>query len=99
MSMDVEVAAPAEGEAQAEETAAEMLADDVAAQVALAVVALQEALPVECASISVEGLDADGDVVLVCKPVEGDAVRYAVPAEVMSAALDAIEPEDAEGDE
>lgn len=93
MAMEVEVNAAPEVEAEAEAPAAEMLPDDVAPQVALAIVALQEALGVECSSVSIEGLSEDGDVTLVCVPTEGETMRYAVSADVMSAALDEIEPE------
>lgn len=105
MSVEVDVnAAPATAEAAAEdevaneEAAPEMLEGDVAAQVALAIVALQDALPVECASIEVGGLSEDGDVMVKCVDAEGNAAVYAVPVASMDAALSSVEPS-AEGDE
>jgi hypothetical protein len=104
MSVEVDVNAPAaeaeaaaEGESAGEEVAPEMLEGDAAAQVALAIVALQDALPVECASIEVMGLDADGDVLIECTDAAGNAAAFAVPMDAMNAAVETM-ASSAEGD-
>ena len=96
MSMDVDMKPPAEGAEAPKEEASEVLPleGDAESQAALALIVLIDALP-GCVSLSIEGLAAEGDVILVCVDAEGATKRVSVSAAALEDAVSTgIEPEE-----
>jgi hypothetical protein len=95
MSMDADMKSPSGAETPKEDASEALpLEGDAESQAALALIALIDALP-GCVSLSIEGLAAEGDVILVCVDAEGATKRVSVSAAALEEAVSTgIEPEE-----